>query len=150
MSTYTSANQPLSILLVDDNEDDMVLAQEAFAAAGMTTAVQAVAGGIEALELLRRESPHAAAPLPTLVLLDLNMPRMNGFETLWALKADSRLRAIPVVILTVSDREEDVARAYSAGASSYVRKPSNFADFIAILRTFEKYWTQVARLPHPG
>jgi CheY-like chemotaxis protein len=137
----------LGILLVDDSEDDVVLAREALASATLLDLLHVARDGREALRFLRRESPHQKAGRPDLVLLDVNMPVMNGFETLTELKRDPVLSAIPVIMLTVSDRNEDSARAYRAGAAAVIPKPADFGQFARLLLAFQHFWTAVARLP---
>lgn len=140
-------SQPVELLLVEDNEDDMLLIDEAFAEAKLMNVVQKVRDGEEALAYLRREGRYKNAHRPGLVLLDINMPKKDGFQVLVAMKEDPRLRPIPVVMLTMSDREEDIARAYADGACSYVRKPMNLEEFARVVKEFELYWTLVSRIP---
>ncbi len=139
--------KPIDILLVEDNEDDVVLIREAFAEGKMTNNVSIAHNGEEALAYLRGEGPFKDAPLPGIVLLDINMPKKNGFEVLTELKADPRLKALPVIMLTVSEREEDIIRSFSEGACSYVRKPVTLSRFITVVKEFELYWTLVSRIP---
>ena len=141
------SHQPIPILLVDDNDDDVVLTREALAPARFLNLVHVATDGIAALSYLRREPPFEAAPRPGLVMLDINMPRMDGFETLAAIKADPSLRGLPVIMLTVSDRDTDVVRAYDQGACTYIRKPVDFGEFVKAVERFEVYWTLVARRP---
>ncbi len=137
----------IPVLLVDDNEDDVILTRDALAR-GRVLQVTAVArDGEEALAMLRRDPPHHRLARPALVLLDINMPRMDGFQVLAAIKAEPALRCIPVVMLTTSPREEDVARAYAEGAASYVRKPVDIDEFHRVVRAFELYWSAVSRVP---
>lgn len=138
---------PITILLVEDNEDDIVLIKDAFSEAKFMALINGVSDGEEALAYLRREPPYQQAVRPGLILLDINMPKMNGFEVLEALKKDADLKSIPVVMLTTSKREEDVVRSYGGGAASYITKPFDFADFVKIVREFELYWTLVSKVP---
>ncbi len=138
---------PLYLLIVDDNEDDIVLAREALASARRFTVVHVARNGVEAMAYLRQEPPHENGRRPDLVLLDINMPQLNGFETLQAIKADPALRALPVIMLTTSDREDDITRAYDYGSSTYVRKPLDFADFVEAMMRLEAYWGRTALLP---
>ncbi|ALA59661.1 response regulator [Nitrospira moscoviensis] len=140
-------NRPVDILLVEDNEDDVVIIQEAFAESRLVTIRNTVSDGEEALAYLRREGRYHVAPLPTLVLLDINMPKKNGFEVIQAMKADPGLRSLPVVMLTMSDREEDIVRSYASGACSYIRKPVDLAQFHMVVKGFELYWTVISRIP---
>ena len=140
-------NRPVDILLVEDNEDDVVIIKEAFAESRLVTIRNTVSDGEEALAYLRREGRYRVASLPALVLLDINMPKKNGFEVIQAMKADPGLRALPVVMLTMSDREEDIVRSYASGACSYIRKPVDLAQFHMVVKEFELYWTMISRIP---
>ena len=140
-------SETVEILLVEDNEDDMILIDEAFAEAKLMNVIQKVRDGEEALTYLRREGRYGNAHRPGLVLLDINMPKKNGFEVLAAMKQDPRLRPIPVVMLTMSDREDDIVRSYTDGACSYVRKPMSVEEFARVVKEFELYWTLVSRIP---
>jgi two-component system response regulator len=124
------------ILLVEDNEDDVDLTLRAFKKASVTAKVEVVRDGVEALEFLF----GASASLPDLVLLDLNLPRVDGFEVLRRIRADERTRLLPVVILTSSNEEADLVRGYTGGANSYVRKPVDYAEFIEAARQLSLYW----------
>jgi CheY-like chemotaxis protein len=137
----------VEILLVEDNDDDIVIIRETLEESHLLNLLKVVRDGEEAMAYLRREAPFEEATEPGLVLLDINMPRKNGFEVLDEIKGDPGLRHIPVVMLTVSDRDEDVLRSYQAGACSYVRKPVDFERLRAVVRGFELYWTLVSELP---
>jgi CheY-like chemotaxis protein len=138
---------PLAILLVDDNEDDIVIVQETFADAQLAHIMHTVRDGEEALMYLRREGPYKDVPQPGLLLLDINMPKKNGFEVMQELKGDPQLRSLPVIMLTTSDREEDIVLSYAYGAASYIRKPVDLDQFRAVVKQFEIYWTLVSRIP---
>lgn len=140
-------SEPLELLLVEDNDDDIVLIEEAFAEAKLMNVIFTVRDGEEALAYLRQEGPYTHRRRPGLVLLDINMPKKNGFEVLQAMKADPLLQSLPVVMLTTSDREEDVVRSYHDGASSYIRKPMTLEQFARVVKGFELYWTLVSRVP---
>ena len=140
-------NQTVELLLVEDNDDDIVLIQEAFTGAKLLNVMQVVRDGEEALAYLRGEGKYRGVHQPGLILLDINMPKKNGFEVLEAMKADPLLQSLPVVMLTTSDREEDILRSYADGACSYIRKPVGLNQFIEIVRQFELYWTLVSRIP---
>jgi CheY-like chemotaxis protein len=133
--------QALDILLVDDSENDVALARKALAAVSFVNRLQVVHDGLEALAYLRRQPPYQEATRPNIVLLDINMPRLNGFETLEAIKADPALRALPVIMLTVSSRDEDIIKSYRRGACTYVRKPLEFSEFVEAMQRLELYWT---------
>ena len=140
----------LDLLLVEDSRTDVELTEEALASVDMETELHVVGDGEAALAFLRREPPHEAARRPDLVLLDLNMPRMDGREVLRELKQDERLRSIPVIVLTTSGAHEDIAEAYARGANAYVRKPVHFDDFIAAMQAIEAFWMATATLPDAG
>ena len=140
-------NGGLQLLIVDDSEDDMILTCEALAGTEHLRVGHRARSGEEALAYLRREGPFKKAARPSMVLLDVNMHGMSGMEVLRAIKTDPNISAIPVVVLTVSGREEDISRAYAVGASSYLRKPLSFPDLLLAFKHFETYWTQIARVP---
>jgi CheY-like chemotaxis protein len=140
-------NEPVELLLVEDNEDDIILIQEAFADAKLMNVIYKVRDGEEALAYLRREGRYQHVRRPGLILLDINMPKKNGFEVLQAIKADLLLRSLPVIMLTTSDREEDILRSYAAGACSYIRKPMRLDQLVQVVKEFELYWTLVSRVP---
>lgn len=137
----------VDFLLAEDNEDDVVLIEESLADARVKNPLRVVSNGEEALRYLRKEGEHQGAPTPGLVLLDINMPLMNGFEVLEAIKGDSALRHLPVVMLTTSGRDEDVLHSYQSGASTYIRKPVDFDRFREVIKHFALYWTLVAEAP---
>lgn len=141
--------KPIEILLVEDNEDDVLIIQEALAEAKLLNLVKVASDGEEALEYLRQEN-NQDADLPGLVLLDINMPRKNGFEVLETVKADPGLQHIPVIMLTVSDRDTDIVKSYAKGASSFLKKPVSFDELREVVNCFELYWTLVSKLPHTG
>jgi CheY-like chemotaxis protein len=149
--TQTAEPAPLEILVVDDNEDDVLLLRESFREQPAVSLMHAVHDGEQALAYLRREGEFAAAVRPGLVLLDINMPKKNGFEVLAEMKGDPLLRMIPVVMLTTSSREADVLNAYSGGACSFVTKPVSFDRLKLIAGHFACYWTTVVQIPKkPG
>jgi CheY-like chemotaxis protein len=140
----------IEILLAEDNEDDVLMIREAFDEANLAKIIEVVSDGEQALRYLRREQPYHHSRPPGLLLLDINMPKKDGFEVLEEVKADARLRHLPVIMLTTSHREEDVVRSYSRGACSYVTKPIDFKQFQDVVRQFGLYWTLVARVPQPA
>jgi two-component system, response regulator len=140
-------SEQIELLLVEDNEDDIVLIEEAFAEAKLMNVIFKVRDGEDALAYLRQEGPYTHRRRPGLVLLDINMPKMNGFEVLQAMKADPLLQSLPVVMLTTSDRDDDIAQSYTSGACSYIRKPMSLAQFVQVVKEFELYWTMVSRVP---
>lgn len=138
---------PIEILLVEDNPGDVLLTQEAFEEASIRNHLNVAEDGEQALRFLRREGEFRRAPRPDLILLDLNMPRMSGHELLDVVKNDAALRAIPVVILTTSDHEQDIHRSYDKHANCYLCKPSGFEDFFSVVRSVENFWLNIAQLP---
>jgi len=138
---------PFEILLVEDDPADAHLVHSALKESRVLCNLHNAADGIEALAFLRREDNHRDAPKPDLILLDLNMPRMNGREFLAAIKQDEKLAAIPVVVLTTSEAERDVVASYKLGASGYITKPVDMDQFISAIRQLNDYWFTLARLP---
>lgn len=135
------------ILLVEDNAGDARLILEAFREVNNRSRVSHVVNGVEAIEFLRRLGGHTHAARPDLILLDLNLPRKDGREVLAEIKADSILRRIPVIILTTSQAEDDIFRAYDLNANCYVTKPVDFDQFNQVIRCMEEFWLKVAKLP---
>ena len=144
---------PLTILMADDDEDDRLLARDALAEAPVPATLRFVEDGGELLEYLRRErryAPPADAPAPSLVLLDLNMPRMGGMEALAEIGRDPALCRIPVVVMTTSSRGEDAARSYALGARSFITKPVTFSGLVEVMRSLGHYWGGTVSLPGEG
>ena len=139
--------QPMEILLVEDNEDDILLEQEALADAKLVNLMCVVRDGEEALAYLRRQGKYHNVKMPGLILLDINMPKKNGFEVLHEMKADPALMHIPVVMLTTSESEADIVKSYAKGACSYITKPMDFDKFREVVKQFALYWALVARVP---
>jgi CheY-like chemotaxis protein len=137
----------LQILVVDDDDADALMIEEALDAAGPQTSVTRVVDGREALDYLNREGAYPDARRPDLILLDLNMPRMDGRETLAAIKSDESLKAIPVIILTTSGAEPDIVSSYQHRANAYVTKPFGLDDFEATVRQIDRFYREVAILP---
>jgi chemotaxis family two-component system response regulator Rcp1 len=142
-----SKNKPITILMVEDNATDVMITKEALAHAKVLNSLHVVDDGIDALDFLYRRGKHAKAPRPDLILLDLNMPRKNGQEVLAEIKADSKLKHIPVVVLTTSKAEEDVLKAYGLFANCYVVKPVDFDVFAEVVRSIQQFWFTVVTLP---
>ena len=140
--------RPVEILLVEDNPGDVRLTREAFKEAKVRNSIHVAIDGVEALEFLRRQGSFASAPRPDIVLLDLNLPRKDGREVLAEMKADPELLRIPVVVLTTSKAEEDIARTYQLHANCYIIKPLDFDRFIEVVRTIEGFWLEVVKLPN--
>lgn len=137
------------LLVVEDSESDLALLREALAETEPEVSLDVVRHGEDALAFLRRQGGFAAAPRPDLVVLDLNLPRVGGFDVLRALRADvdPRLRRLPVVVFTTSGDISDVERAYELHASSFVTKPTAFDQYLETVRAFHEFWLQTARLP---
>ena len=142
--------RPFDILLVEDNPADVEITLEAFRRSHKGNRVFVCRDGEEALEFLFQRGRYAktgVAPRPDLVLLDLNLPKKNGLEVLLQLKTNERLRDIPVIILTTSDRDEDVRRCYYNGANNYLTKPVQFDDCVKLVADIQQYWLEFSRLP---
>ena len=142
-----SSPRAIEILMVEDNPGDVRLTLEALKDHKVWNELHVVEDGVAALDFLFRRPPHEHAPRPDLVLLDLNLPKKDGREVLAAIKGDEQLRAIPVVILTTSQAEEDVVRAYQLSANCYVTKPVDFDQFTRIVQAIEHFWLTVVTLP---
>ena len=140
-------NKPITILMAEDNATDVMITKEALVHAKLLNTLHVVSDGIEAMDFLYRRGKYAKAPRPDLILLDLNMPRKNGQEVLAEIKADDKLKFIPVVVLTTSKAEEDVLKAYGLHANCYVVKPVDFEVFAEVVRSIEQFWFSVVRLP---
>ena len=145
--TIAGNGRSVEILLVEDSPGDVRLTREALREGKVRNRLHVASDGVEALAFLRREGRHAAAPRPDVILLDLNLPRMDGREVLAALKADPALRRIPVVILTTSQDEQDVLRAYELHANCYITKPVDLDQFIAVIQSIESFWLTIVTLP---
>jgi CheY-like chemotaxis protein len=137
----------VEILLVEDDPGDVLMTREAFADYKLRNQLHVVSDGADAMAFLRQEGEHADKPRPDLVLLDLNLPRMDGREVLEAIKSDPELSSIPVVVLTTSEAEDDVLRSYSLHANAYVTKPVDFERFIEVVRQIDDFFVTVVRLP---
>jgi CheY-like chemotaxis protein len=137
----------VEILLVEDSPADIVITQDALAEARVINTIHVVEDGVEALAFLRKQAPYSDAPRPDLILLDLNLPRKSGREVLAEIKADPALRMIPVVVLTTSQAEEDIWKAYDLHANCYVVKPLDFAAFVQAVQSIRNFWLSVVALP---
>ena len=146
-------NKSITILMADDDPDDRQLTREAFEENHLANDLRFVEDGEELLDYLNRRGKYAAegaAPVPGLILLDLNMPRKDGREALREIKADPRLKNIRVVILTTSKAEEDVIRSYDLSAASYITKPVTFERLVEVVQALGKYWLEIVELPPEG
>lgn len=147
MSRENGELKPIEILLVEDSPSDVLLTREALADAKLCNRVHVVDDGVQAMAFLRRRPPYQSVPRPDVILLDLNLPRMDGREVLVEIKGDDDLRTIPVVILTTSKADEDILRAYRAHANCFIRKPVDFERFSQVVRMIEHFWFTVVTLP---
>jgi CheY-like chemotaxis protein len=138
---------PVEILLVEDNPGDVRLTKEALREGKVFHNLHCAGDGVEALQFLRKQGRHQTAPDPDLILLDLNLPKMDGREVLAAIKNDEQLRRIPVVVLTTSRAEEDVLRSYHLHANCYVTKPVDLGKFIEVVHAIDQFWLAVVTLP---
>ena len=141
------AIRPVEILVVEDNPSDVELVREALSVWVTPSNVSVVNDGEKAIRFLRRESPYVSAPVPDLILLDLNLPRKSGYEVLQEIKGDQLLARIPVIVLTTSDREYDVVKTYTLHANCYLTKPLEIDEFIEKVRSIERFWLNHVRLP---
>ncbi len=145
--TSTITARPIEILLVEDNPGDVRLTLEALKEGKVANNVNVVSDGEQALRFLRREGEYAHAPVPDVILLDLNLPRKDGREVLAEIKNDPQLRRIPVVVLTTSEAEEDILRTYDLHANCYITKPVDLDRFIEVVRLIEDFWLSIVKLP---
>lgn len=142
--------RPIEILLVEDSPSDTELTQEALREAKVRNHLSTVEDGVQAMDFLRRRGVYVVAPKPDLVMLDLNLPRKDGREVLAEIKEDPELKTIPVVVLTTSQAEQDVLRAYHLHANCYITKPVDFEQFLQAIRSIESFWLLVVTLPPRG
>ena len=149
MSTKTEESPPVEILLVEDNAGDHRLTQEALREGKVYNNLHWAKDGVEALEFLNRRGKYSGAPRPDIILLDLNLPKKDGRQVLSEIKADGKLRSIPVVILTTSQAEEDVVKSYHLHANCYVTKPVDLEKFIVVVQSIDRFWLTIATLPSP-
>src|ERR1039457_1866871 len=137
----------VEILLVEDNSGDVRLTREALKSDGLRNILQVARDGVEALAYLRREGEFSGAVRPDLILLDLNLPRKDGREVLAEIKADEDLKLIPVVVLTTSQADEDILKAYGSHANCYITKPVDLPKFMTVVKSIEHFWFAIVRLP---
>ena len=142
--------EPANVLLVEDNEDDVELTLEALADSKVRMDIHVVSDGLAAMAFLRREGEYSQKPRPDLILLDLNLPLMDGREVLKAIREDPKLTEIPVVVLTTSEAEEDILKVYKLHANCYISKPVDFLQFTDIVKQIEGFWLQLVKLPRKG
>lgn len=140
---------PIVVFLVEDSAGDVRLTQEAFRQANRAIHLQVAADGVEAMAFLRHEGAYADAPRPDLILLDLNLPRMDGREVLARIKGDVSLKTIPTLILTTSDAEADIVRSYQLQANAYLTKPAQWDAFDGLVKSINDFWLTKVKLPQP-
>ena len=145
-----SSGEPITILIADDDEEDRILTQEALAGARLANELRFVVDGQELMDYLRRTGHYAEgadAPVPGIILLDLNMPKLDGREALAEIKADPDLRHIPIVVLTTSSADADIIRSYELGVNSFITKPVTFAGLVEVMQGFSRYWFEIVDIP---
>ncbi len=136
----------IKVLVVEDNPNDVAIIKRAMRKSDVKCELYFARDGAEALDFLYQQGDFEDAPRPDLILLDLNLPKIKGLEVLTKIKADEHLRRLPVIVLTISEREEDMVKAYDSGAASYMTKPVDSKDFERLIQTVQDYW-QIARVP---
>lgn len=147
MNATDKRHSSMDVLLIEDSPGDVRLTQEAFREANPTIRLHVANDGVEAIAFLQREGAHARAPRPDMILLDLNLPRMDGREVLARIKEDDQLKTIPTVILTTSDAEADITRSYQLKANCYLTKPVQLDQFESLVKSINEFWLTKARLP---
>jgi chemotaxis family two-component system response regulator Rcp1 len=147
MSDGRSSGPPLQVLLVEDSPGDVRLTREAFREAKMSIGLHVAADGVEAMAFLKQEGANQHAPRPDLILLDLNLPKMDGREVLGRIKEDEDLKTIPTVILTTSDAEADIVRSYQLQANCFLSKPVQLDAFETLVRSMSDFWLTMVKLP---
>jgi chemotaxis family two-component system response regulator Rcp1 len=150
MRTIGGGGVPIELLLVEDSPGDIRLTQEALTEAKRAINLHVALDGVEAMAFLRREGAQARAPRPDLILLDLNLPKMDGREVLAHIKADESLKLIPIIILTTSDAEADILKSYQLQANCYLTKPVQLDAFENLVKTFNDFWLTMVKLPNQG
>ena len=147
MKSFGDFDMPIEVLLVEDSPGDVRLTREAFREANGTIRLSVAIDGVEAMAFLRREGEFANSPRPDLILLDLNLPKMDGREVLAHIKEDESLKTIPTVILTTSDAEADIVKSYQLRANCYLTKPVQLDAFEALVKSINDFWLTKAKLP---
>ena len=148
MNTNTgTTGKPIEVLLVEDNPGDVRLTREALKGGKIWNHLHVVEDGEAALAFVRQQGAYTQAPRPDLILLDLNLPKIDGREVLSRIKTDENLKRIPVVVLTTSQAEEDILRAYNLNANCYITKPVDFDQFLKVVRVIEEFWLTIVKLP---
>jgi CheY-like chemotaxis protein len=150
MQAIEEGKEPIVVLLVEDSPGDVRLTRDAFRNANLAIDLHVATDGVEALAFLNQEGAHAESPRPNLVLLDLNLPRMDGREVLAQIKNSDKLKSIPTVILTTSDAEADISASYQLQANSFLSKPVQLDAFEELVKSINDFWLTQAKLPHRG
>jgi CheY-like chemotaxis protein len=143
----TTSGQPVEVLLAEDNPGDARLTEKAFEQGNILNNLHIVEDGVETMKFLRQEGEYREKPRPDLVLLDLNMPKKDGWDVLEEIKESSDLTRIPVIVLTSSEAEEDIVKSYELQANAYLTKPVDFQGFLEIVNGFEEFWLSVVKMP---
>jgi two-component system response regulator len=152
MTTQPGSTGSLDVLVAEDSEFDRALLRDAFAELPFDISLIFVGDGEEMFDYLRRSNGFAAlapSPLPALILMDINMPRMKGLDALQALRADALLRALPVIVFTTSSNPKQIAQAYECGVNAYMTKPAQFSELLDAMQKFGDFWLHVSKLPDP-
>lgn len=147
MSDQNTSGDPVDILLVEDNPGDVRLTKEAFKEGNIHNELHVTTNGMEALDFLHQRGEYEDAPRPAIVLLDLNLPRKDGDEVLEEIRSDPDINNLPVIILTSSSAEEDVAQSYDLQANAFLTKPVSPEEFVDTVKSFQQFWLSVVRLP---
>jgi two-component system, chemotaxis family, response regulator Rcp1 len=150
MSAIDRGGKPIEVLLVEDSPGDVRLTKEAFREANMSIHLHVAADGVEAMAFLKREGIHGKAPRPDFILLDLNLPKMDGREVLAHIKEDENLKTIPTVILTTSEAEADIVKSHQLRANCYLSKPVQLVEFENLVKSINNFWLTQAKLPQQG
>jgi CheY-like chemotaxis protein len=146
-STNYNDSDRCPILLVEDNPDDILITKRAWSKGQIKNKLYIVNNGEEALEFLYKQGEYSNSPTPGLMLLDLKMPRVDGFEVLKTVKQDAKLKRLPIIVLTTSNRDKDIQRAFNLGCNSYILKPVDYQKFIEAVETIQKYWMTICEIP---
>jgi chemotaxis family two-component system response regulator Rcp1 len=149
MKAFDEPEVPIDVLLVEDSPGDVRLTREAFCDANCAIRLHVASDGIEAMAFLRKEGAHANAPRPDIILLDLNLPKMDGREVLVHIKANEDLKTVPTVILTTSEAEGDIMKSYELQANCYLCKPVRLDEFEELVKSINDFWLTKAKLPQP-
>ncbi len=146
-STILKDSDKCPILLAEDNPDDILITKRAWSKGLIKNKLYIVNNGEEALEFLYKQGKYSNAPTPGLMLLDLKMPRVDGFEVLKTVKRDAKLKRLPIIVLTTSNRDKDIQRAFNLGCNSYILKPVDYEKFTEAVETIQKYWMNICEIP---